>query len=102
MTDSAIIEHLPPVPDIVPEIPHLVGCLRDSNFGEVWEVQSRPDADSNAFTSVALPAHTDMCAREYVPGLQFLFCLHNSCTGGDSIFRGRLCRGRTAQERISG
>ena len=27
-----------------------------------------------------------MCARECVPGLQFLFCLHNSCTGGDSIF----------------
>ena len=49
-------------------------------------MESRPDADSNAFTSVALAAHNDMCPREYVPGLQFLFCLHNSCTGGDSIF----------------
>ena len=81
-----IVEHLPPEPGIVPEIPHLIGCLRNSNFGEIWEVASRPDADSNAFTSVALPAHNDMCTREYVPGLQFLFCLHNSCNGGDSIF----------------
>ena len=82
----SIVEHLPPEPDIVPEIPRLIGCLRNSNFGEVWEVASRPDANSNAFTSVALPAHNDLCTREYVPGLQFLFCLHNSCVGGDSIF----------------
>ena len=27
-----------------------------------------------------------LCTREYVPGLQFLFCLHNSCEGGDSLF----------------
>ena len=81
-----IVEHLPPEPDIVPEIPRLIGCPRNSNFGEIWEVVSRPDADSNAFTSVALAAHNDLCTREYVPGLQFLFCLHNSCTGGDSVF----------------
>jgi len=82
----SIVEHLPADPDMVPEIPHRIGCLRNSNFGEIWEVQSRPDADSNAFTSVALAAHNDLCTREYVPGLQFLFCLHNSCSGGDSIF----------------
>jgi gamma-butyrobetaine dioxygenase len=70
----------------VPEIPRRIGCLRNSNFGEVWDVESRPDADSNAFTSVALAAHNDLCTHEYVPGLQFLFCLHNSCAGGDSIF----------------
>ena len=81
-----MVEHLPLDPDIVPEIPRRIGCLRNSNFGEVWEVESRPDADSNAFTSVALAAHNDLCTREYVPGLQFLFCLHNSCAGGDSIF----------------
>ena len=82
----SIVEHLPLDPDIVPEVPRLIGCLRNSNFGEIWEVKSRPDADSNAFTSVALAAHNDLCTREYVPGLQFLFCLHNSCAGGDSIF----------------
>ena len=82
----SIVEQLPPDPDMVPEIPHRIGCLRNSNFGEIWEVASRPDADSNAFTSVALAAHNDLCTREYVPGLQFLFCLHNSCSGGDSIF----------------
>ena len=80
------IEKLPHDPDIVPETPRRIGCLRNSNFGEVWEVQSRPDADSNAYTSVSLPVHNDLCTREYVPGLQFLFCLHNSCEGGDSLF----------------
>ena len=82
----SIVERLPPDPDVVPEIPHLIGCLRNSDFGETWEVQSSPDADSNAFTTVALAPHTDMCTRECVPGLQFLFCLHNSCSGGDSTF----------------
>ena len=66
----SIVEHLPADPDMVPEIPHRIGCLRNSNFGEIWEVESRPDADSNAFTSVALAAHNDLCTREYVPGLQ--------------------------------
>ena len=82
----SIVERLPSDPALMPEIPHRIGCLRNSNFGEIWEVESRPDADSNAFTSVALAAHNDLCTREYVPGLQFLFCLHNSCRGGDSIF----------------
>ena len=81
-----LVEDLPRDPAIVPEIPRRVGCLRNSNYGDVWEVESRPDANSNAFTSVALAAHNDLCTREYVPGLQFLFCLHNSCAGGDSIF----------------
>ena len=82
----ALMERLPQDPDVVPDLPSRIGCLRNSNFGMVWEVESRPNADSNAFTSVALPVHNDLCTREYVPGLQFLFCLHNSCTGGDSIF----------------
>ena len=82
----ALLEKLPQDPDVVPDIPNRIGCLRNSNFGTVWEVESRPNADSNAFTSVALPVHNDLCTREYVPGLQFLFCLHNSCAGGDSIF----------------
>ena len=81
-----LLEGLPPDPAIMPEIPRRVGALRNSNYGEVWEVESRPDANSNAFTSVALAAHNDLCTREYVPGLQFLFCLHNSCAGGDSVF----------------
>ncbi len=82
----ALIEKLPQDPSVVPDVPSRIGCLRNSNFGTVWEVESRPNADSNAYTSVALPVHNDLCTREYVPGLQFLFCLHNSCEGGDSIF----------------
>ena len=81
-----LVENLPQDPDVVPDIPARIGCLRNSNFGTIWEVESRPDADSNAFTSVALPVHDDMCTREHMPGLQFLFCMHNSCEGGDSIF----------------
>lgn len=50
------------------------------------EVRWDDGSASNAFTSVSLPVHNDLCTREYVPGLQFLFCLHNSCEGGDSLF----------------
>ena len=63
-----------------------ISHLRETNFGRVFDVKSKPRADSAAYTSVNLPAHTDLPTRELQPGVQFLHCLINDATGGESVF----------------
>ncbi|MNF82733.1 Gamma-butyrobetaine dioxygenase [compost metagenome] len=52
----------------------------------LFNVQSKADADSNAYTAFNLPLHSDLPTRELQPGLQFLHCLVNDADGGESIF----------------
>ena len=80
-----LLSALPADPAIIPEVPEMIGPVRKSNFGSVFEVINRPDANTNAYTAIALAAHSDLSTREYMPGLQFLFCVINEATGGDSI-----------------
>jgi gamma-butyrobetaine dioxygenase len=70
---------------VIPAIAERIGAVRPSNFGSVFEVESLPSANSNAYTAIALGVHSDLATREYMPGLQFLFCLENSVTGGESL-----------------
>jgi len=80
-----LLNNLPVESEIIPLIPELIGPVRSSNFGKVFEVVNRPDANTNAYTALPLAAHTDLATREYIPGLQFLYCMVNDATGGDSI-----------------
>ena len=80
-----LLRGLPADPAIMPAIPEMIGPVRPSNFGKVFEVINRPDANSNAYTAIALAVHSDLSTREYIPGLQFLFCMINETTGGNSI-----------------
>lgn len=63
-----------------------ISFIRESNFGVLFDVRSKADADSNAYTAFNLPLHTDLPTRELQPGLQFLHCLVNDAQGGESIF----------------
>lgn len=63
-----------------------VGHLRETNFGLTFEVMSKPDPNNLAYTSDALPLHTDLTNQELPPGYQFLHCLANEATGGGSTF----------------
>ena len=47
---------------------------------------NKPDPNNLAYTSVALPLHTDLPNQEVPPGYQFLHCLANEATGGGSLF----------------
>ena len=80
-----LLDGLPVTPDVIPLVPERIGPIRPSNFGQIFEVENLPDANSNAYTAIALAVHSDLATREYIPGLQFLFCLVNEATGGDSI-----------------
>ncbi len=81
---AVIVRNLPLEPDMIEKLPQKIGVIRTSNFGHIFEVKIKQDADSNAYTGEELLAHTDLATREYMPGLQFLFCLQNDSDGGCS------------------
>jgi gamma-butyrobetaine dioxygenase len=62
------------------------GFLRRTNFGTTFEVVSKPDPNNLAYTSHALPLHTDLANQEVPPGYQFLHCIANEAEGGGSVF----------------
>ncbi|MEH6526040.1 MAG: TauD/TfdA family dioxygenase [Sneathiella sp.] len=87
--DSYGLTRLQNVPLEHGRVAHLaerIGKIRSTNFGTVFDVVSKPDADSNAYLSVELPLHMDLPTRETPPGLQFLHCIENAADGGESRF----------------
>lgn len=82
----AIIEHLEDRTSAGIDVAQRVGFLRETNFGTTFEVINKPDPNNLAYTSVALPLHTDLPNQEVPPGYQFLHCLANEATGGGSLF----------------
>lgn len=80
----ARLRGLPAEAGMVRRVGERIGTVRNSNFGFTFSVETKPDPDSTAYTSVSLDGHTDLATRETQPGLQLLFCLENSATGGAS------------------
>ncbi|MDF1775051.1 MAG: TauD/TfdA family dioxygenase [Rhizobiaceae bacterium] len=68
------------------DVARRIGFLRQTNFGTTFEVINKPDPNNLAYTSVALPLHTDLPNQEVPPGYQFLHCLANEARGGGSLF----------------
>lgn len=82
----AIVEHLENQTSAGVDVAKRIGFLRETNFGTTFEVINKPDPNNLAYTSVALPLHTDLPNQEVPPGYQFLHCLANEATGGGSLF----------------
>ena len=59
-----------------------VGAIRETNFGRVFDVRAKIDADSSAYQPIPLVGHVDLPTREYQPGLQALMCMENTTSGG--------------------
>lgn len=85
-TGIILIDNLADDPMSGEEFGDLIGFKRESNYGVMFEVKSKPDPNNLAYTSLALPLHTDLANQEFVPGNQFLHCYRNNATGGDSLF----------------
>jgi gamma-butyrobetaine dioxygenase len=81
------VVNMPTTEETMENIARRISFIRESNFGVVFEVRTKVEAvNSNAYTSLELPHHTDLPTRELQPGLQFLHCLVNDAIGGDSTF----------------
>lgn len=81
----ARLRGLPVEDGLVQTVAERIGTVRPTNFGLLFTVESKPDPDSTAYTSVALDPHTDLPSRETQPGLQLLLCKKNSCIDGASL-----------------
>jgi gamma-butyrobetaine dioxygenase len=81
-----LVRGVPAEPGAVARLAERISFIRRSNFGVLFDVASKPNPDSSAYTSVNLPPHTDLPTRELQPGVQFLHCLVSGAVGGDSIF----------------
>jgi len=77
-----LIRNLSTSPTCVLEVARRFGFVRETNFGRLFEVYSRPGSNDLAYRPVPLGAHTDNPYREPVPGVQLLHCLINETTGG--------------------
>ena len=81
----SFVRGAPTTPGTVVDIAERVAFLRNSNFGLLWDVISKPDPDSLAYTAHALGPHIDLVSRETLPGIQFLHCLVFDAEGGDTV-----------------
>ncbi|MCK7614722.1 TauD/TfdA family dioxygenase [Roseibium sediminicola] len=87
LTDGvALLTGLPDTDEALTDTAGLIGYVRPSYFGLVFEVKTHIKPTNLAFTSKALPLHTDLPDEDLAPGVQFLHCRANSVEGGNSIF----------------
>jgi gamma-butyrobetaine dioxygenase len=77
-----LVHNTPTLADSIRTIAHRFGFIRNTNFGEFFEVYSKPDSTDLAYRPVALGPHTDNPYRTPVPGIQLLQCLQNETSGG--------------------
>ncbi|MBN9669545.1 TauD/TfdA family dioxygenase [Roseibium aggregatum] len=85
-TGLALVDGMADDKDAGMAIARRIGFLRETNFGTTFEVMSKPNPNNLAYTSHALPLHTDLANQELPPGFQFLHCLANDAEGGGSTF----------------
>lgn len=87
LTDGvALITGMPDTDAGLTDLAGLLGYVRPSYFGHTFEVKTHIKPTNLAFTSAALPLHTDLPSEDFAPGIQYLHCRANSVDGGDSIF----------------
>jgi gamma-butyrobetaine dioxygenase len=93
------LRNLPTEPSSLDAIARRIGPPRPTNFGNLFDVRAKPDPDSNAYTSLALPPHVDLPTREYQPGLQLLHCLENDTVGGEALMMDGFAVAEALRER---
>ena len=77
-----IFQNTPTHRDSLKTLSRKFGYLRETNFGELFNVETKPNPSDLAYTDVALASHTDNPYRDPVPGIQYLHCLKNEVSGG--------------------
>ena len=92
-----VMQNTPIERDTLKALARRFGYLRETNFGELFNVDAKPNPSDIAYTDAALASHTDNPYREPVPGIQFLHCLSNEVAGGLST----LVDGMAIAERLT-
>lgn len=82
----AIVQSTPTREHTVLEVARTFGYVRETNYGELFDVRVEMAPSNLAFTGVAIGPHTDNPYRDPVPTMQLLHCLSNAVEGGESGF----------------
>ena len=80
-----VLSNTPAVEGQVLKVIDSFGYLRDTNYGQLFEVRAMIDANNLAYTNVGLGAHADNPYRDPVPSIQALHCVENNVDGGESL-----------------
>lgn len=80
----ALLRGVPVKPGTVLRVVKTFGFVRRTNYGKLFDVRVVADPANLAFTSRAIPPHTDNPYRDPVPTLQLLHCLRDASLGGDT------------------
>lgn len=91
-----LVENVPTTPGSILSVVDLFGYIRETNYGQIFDVRAESDPANRAFTSREIGVHTDNPYRDPVPGLQLLHCLVNESDGGDN----QICDGFAAADLI--
>ena len=77
-----IFENVPTQGNFIVNFANSIGSIRRTNFGEFFNVKSKPNPNDLAYTSLPLAPHTDNPYRKPVPCIQLLHCIENEVGGG--------------------
>ena len=77
-----IFENVPTQDNFIVNFANSIGSIRRTNFGEFFNVKSKPNPNDLAYTSLPLAPHTDNPYRKPVPCIQLLHCIKNEVGGG--------------------
>ena len=91
-----IFKKVPTKNNFIVKFSNSIGSIRRTNFGEFFNVKSKPNPNDLAYTSLALAPHTDNPYRNPVPCIQILHCIENEVNGGYST----LVDGFTVTEKL--
>ena len=91
-----IFKNVPIENNYIVNFANSIGSIRRTNFGEFFNVKSKPNPNDLAYTSLPLAPHTDNPYRNPVPCIQMLHCIENEVSGGYST----LVDGFTVTERL--
>ena len=79
-----LLHHVPAEPGRVLEVAASFGFVRETNYGQLFDVRVEPRPGNLAYTSRRILPHTDNPYRDPVPTVQLLHCLHAADDGGDT------------------
>ena len=91
-----IFKKVPTKNNFIVNFANSIGSIRRTNFGEFFNVKSKPNPNDLAYTSLPLAPHTDNPYRNPVPCIQILHCIENDVSGGLST----LVDGYTVTEQL--
>ncbi|KAI5295399.1 hypothetical protein KEM52_001503 [Ascosphaera acerosa] len=82
----AFVRGVPEDPASVNRLANRLGPIRNTFYGETWDVRSVPQAINVAYTNKYLGFHMDLMYMREAPEFQLLHCMKNSFEGGESLF----------------